>query len=262
MILSSFASSINKIPERIDILNIGINNISRDDLFRDLKKGIVLTPNISHLALLQKDSYFYNIYQQADYILCDSQILLFILKLLGTPIKEKISGADLLPEFCMYNINNDTRVFLLGSASSETVELAKKKINGRSGRNVIVDCYSPSFGFELNQEENDYIIRRIIGSRANVVAVGVGAPKQEKWIIDHKNKLPSVNLFMAIGAAIDFESGAKKRAPLWMRSAGFEWCHRLIEEPGRLWRRYLIDGFRVFIEIFRFRLGLYKNPWR
>lgn len=245
----------------VKLLNINIQSITKVNLLKKMTKGLVLTPNISHLSILQKDSDFYKIYESADYILCDSQIIFFILKMLRTPISEKISGSDLLPSFCEYNLNSDTRIFLLGASNESIVKKAKQNINNRYGKNIIVDCYSPSYGFEINQTENEYIIKKIKASRANVLAVGVGAPKQEKWIFDHRNKLPSIDLFLGVGATIDFEAGILKRAPKWMRGIGLEWIHRLIQEPRRLWKRYLLDGFHVLIDIYRFRLGLYKNPW-
>lgn len=248
--------------DKVNLLNLWLHNITRHALLRDLKKGIVLTPNINHLVMLQKDSEFYDVYQKADYVLCDSQILFFILKMLNTPVREKISGADLLSEYCKYNINSGIRIFLLGSADWTIAELARTRINNMLRREMVVDCYSPSIGFELNKTENDYIIKRITQSRANVVAIGVGAPKQEKWIVRYKSRLPSVNLFMGVGATIDFEAGVLKRAPVWMRSVGLEWLHRLSQEPGRLWRRYLLDGFFIFKKILIYKLGLYKNPWQ
>ena len=179
----------------------------------DERGGIVFTPNIDHLMILQKDREFYNAYKMADYRVCDGQILMYSLQFLGTPLKEKISGSDLLPTFSQYHKNNPKiKMFLLGAAPG-VAQKARENINFKVGREIVVGAHSPSFGFEKKEEECAQIVDLIEKSGANVLAVGVGAPKQEKWIIKYKEKLKSVKIFLAIGAAIDFEAGHKKRAP-------------------------------------------------
>ena len=114
-----------------------------------------------------------------------------------------------------------------------------------------MDCYSPTFGFENDEEECQRIIEKIKASGATVVAVGLGAPKQEKWINRYKNQLPQVKIFLAIGATIDFEAEYKSRSPKWMSEAGLEWLYRLLCEPKRLWKRYLIESTPFFALILR-----------
>lgn len=206
-----------------------------------LKHGTVFTPNVDHLMTLREDPDFQAAYAQADYRVCDSQILFYASRLLGKPIKAKISGADLLPKFCEYHRDNaDVRIFLLGGAKG-VPQKAQCKINARIGRNIVVAAHSPSFGFEKDEAECAQILAMIASSTANVlvVGVGVGAPKQEKWIARYRNQLPNIKIFMALGAAIDFEAGNKPRAPKLMSSLGLEWLYRLCSEPRRLWQRYL-----------------------
>ena len=97
-------------------------------------------------------------------------------------------------------------------------------------------------------------------SEATVLAVGVGAPKQEKWIYKYKNFLPNIKIFLAIGATIDFEAGNIKRAPKIVSNLGFEWLYRLLSEPKRLWKRYLVDALPFFWLILQQKLNLYKKP--
>ncbi len=111
---------------------------------------------------------------------------------------------------------------------------------------MIVDSYSPSWGFENDKQECQKIVEMINLSQATVLAIGVGAPKQEKWIYKYRNQLPNIKIFLAIGATIDFEAGHVKRAPKWMREVGLEWLHRLISEPRRLWKRYLLEDIPFF----------------
>ncbi len=107
-------------------------------------------------------------------------------------------------------------------------------------------AYSPSFGFEGDEEECLEIIERVNKSGATVLVVGVGSPKQEKWIYEYKEKLSGIKLIFSLGATIDFEAGNLKRAPKWMSDCGFEWLYRLLCEPRRLWKRYLINDLPFF----------------
>ncbi len=227
----------------INILNVAIHNLSTSDLLDRLNQsgGFVVTPNVDHLMKLRKDSELREVYRQSDYRVCDSKIVQYASFLLGTPIQEKISGSDLFPAFYQYNKHNpDTKIFLLG-AQEGVAQQAQENINQQVGRNIIIDCYSPSFGFEKDEEECQQILEKIRNSGATVLAVGLGAPKQEKWINKYKHQLPNIKIFLAIGATIDFEAGHKLRSPKWMSEAGFEWLHRLTSEPQRLWKRYLIE---------------------
>jgi len=130
---------------------------------------------------------------------------------------------------------------------------ARQNINEKVGREIIIDSYSPSFGFEKNPEECQYIIDRIQQSGATVLAVGLGAPKQEKWIAQYRHQLPSIKIFLAIGATIDFEAGEKARSLKWMSEVGLEWMHRLASEPQRLWKRYLVDSLPFFLLVLQYK---------
>ena len=245
---------------RVKILNISIDNLSQSELLKKLNSGIVFTPNVDHLMKLQDDVDFLKAYDSASYKLCDSKILFYISRILGTPLKEKISGSDLFPAFYEYHKNNeDIKIFLLGAREGVALE-AQKKINSKIGRPIIVGAHSPSFGFEKDEEECSKMIELINQSGATVLAVGVGAPKQEKFICKYKDKLPNIKIFLAIGATIDFEAGNIKRAPKWVSEAGLEWLYRLLSEPKRLWKRYLVHGPSFFWLIFKQKFNLYVEP--
>jgi len=245
---------------RVKILNISIDNLSQSELLKKLNSGIVFTPNVDHLIKLQDDLEFLKAYDSANYTLCDSKILFYISRFLGTPLKEKISGSDLFPAFYEYHKNNENiKIFLLGAREGVALE-AQKKINSKIGRPIIVGAHSPSFGFEKDEEECSKMIELINQSGATVLAVGVGAPKQEKFICKYKDKLPNIKIFLAIGATIDFEAGNIKRAPKWVSEAGLEWLYRLLSEPKRLWKRYLVHGPSFFGLIFKQRFNLYVDP--
>lgn len=226
----------------VNVLDIFVDNISSADLLAELKDGTVFTPNVDHLMKLKRDPEFLDVYSNADYKVCDSQVLLYASKFLGTPIKEKISGSDFFPDFYNYHKKNqDIKIFLLGGPEQQVASQAQLNINQKVGRKIVVNTYSPPFKFEDNEVENLKIIKMINQSTATVLAVGVGAPKQEKWITKHRDQLPNIKIFLAIGATINFEAGFVKRAPVWMSRLGVECVYRLLAEPKRLWKRYLVD---------------------
>jgi len=248
----------------VNLLNVSIDNFSITELFEklDCEGGVVFTPNVDHLIKLQYDRDFYEAYNKSSYRVCDSQILMYASKFLGTPLKEKISGSDLFPAFYMYHKDNEKiKIFLLGAAEG-IARKAQEKINQKIGREIVVEAHSPSFGFEKNEEECEKIIDAINKSGATVLAIGVGAPKQEKWLVKYRSKLTHVKIFLAVGATIDFEAGCKARAPKWMSEVGIEWAYRLLSEPRRLWKRYLIEGLPFFRLILEQKLGFYKMPFR
>jgi len=243
------------------ILNLDILSVTSKDLLGSLDQGMLFTPNVDHLIKLQKDRSFYEAYKQADWIICDSKILSLCAKFLGIKFKEVITGASFLSSYYNFHKNNkNVKIFLLGSVD-DMAKVAKNKINAKVGREMVVGAHSPSFGFDQNDAECENIIDKINRSGANVLVVGVGAPKQEKWIVKYKDSLPGIKTFMALGAVIDFESGKIKRAPKVFQKMHMEWFYRLMKEPGRLWKRYLIEDMPFFFLIIKQKLGKYCNPF-
>ena len=202
----------------VNILGIMIHNLSMIELLEKLNLygGTVVTPNVDHLMRLQKDVEFQAAYRAANYSVCDSKIIQYASYFLGIPIREKISGSDFFPAFYQKNRDNtNVKIFLLGSQEG-VAHQAGININKKVGRRIVVESYSPSFGFEKNKTECQVIVEKIRSSGATVLAVGVGAPKQEKWIFKYQSHLPNIKIFLPIGAAIDFEAGRISRAPKWV----------------------------------------------
>jgi N-acetylglucosaminyldiphosphoundecaprenol N-acetyl-beta-D-mannosaminyltransferase len=247
--------------EKISILNVDIDNISRDELLENLRLngGIVYTPNVDHLVRVQQDLEFLLAYRMATYRVCDSQIVMYASRFLGTPLREKVSGSDLFPAFYEYNKHNlDVKIFLLGGKEG-VARKAQANINRKVGREMVIAAHSPSFGFEKNEQECQEILDRIEASGANVLAIGVGTPKQEKWIYHHRDKLKNIKIVLAVGATVDFEAGNIKRAPKWISDAGLEWLYRLAGEPKRLAKRYLVDDLPFFWLILKQRFSGSKS---
>lgn len=244
----------------IKILNVHINNILAEELLSQLNRGVLVTPNVDDIMKHQRDEEFHRDASQADFVVCDSKIVLLASKFLGKPLTEAIPGSGFFPKYCDYHKNDDTKIFLLG-AKEGVGEIAKERINQRIGREIVVDTYSPPFGFEKDDEECEHIVDLLRASDANVVLVGLGNPKQTRWIFKYKDRLPNINVFLALGATIDFEAGNVKRAPILFQKLALEWLYRLVKEPKRMYKRYLIDDMPFFWLLLKQKIGKYKDPF-
>lgn len=236
---------------RIKFLNTNVDNLTMkeavekiDELIQRNIPSYVVTPNVDHIVKLEKDEELRKIYDKADLVLTDGMPLIWISKLKSNPIKEKVSGSDLFPRVCELAAHKGYKIFLLGAAegvakkAAENLKIIYPKLK-------ICGTYSPSYGFEKNDEEIDYIISIINKAKPDILAVGLGAPKQEKFIYKYKYRL-NVPVSLAIGASIDFEAGNVERAPKWMQKCCLEWFYRLCKEPKRMFKRYLVDDIKIF----------------
>lgn len=245
----------------IKILNSNILSLTQTDLLNQLQRGVLITPNLDHLVKLQRDREFYKVYRQAEWVVCDSKILYLLSKLLKHPLPEAIPGSSFFTAFYMFHKDDpDCRIFLLG-AKEGIAQKAMERINEKVGRKIVVGAHSPSFGFEKDEKECKELVDIVNRSGANVLLVGVGAPKQEKWIMKYRNQMPDVDLFMALGATIDFEAGTLKRAPRLWQKLGMEWLYRCLKEPRRLFKRYFVDDMQFFYYFAQQLLGIYKDPF-
>lgn len=229
------------------IFDIEINNVDWDEFLCLFSKAVedksknkyMLTVNVDHIVKMQHDREFYKIYKEADYITADGVPILWAAKLFGNPIKEKISGSDILPKILPLAEEKQYRIFFMGAAEG-VVQKAAEEIKTQYKNINIVGTYSPSYGFEKNEEEIAKIISMIKDANTDILFLGVGAPKQEKWIAKYKD-VYCAPLSIGVGATFDFIAGNVKRAPKWMQKIGLEWFWRFLQEPKRLFRRYFIE---------------------
>ena len=149
----------------------------------------------------------------------------------------------MFPKVCELAAKKSYKVFLLGAAEGVAVKAAEN-LTEKYNELSIVGTYSPSYGFEKNEEEVNNIIKMINDVKPDILAVGLGAPKQEKFIHKYKDRF-NVPISLAIGASIDFEAGNINRAPKWMQNSGLEWFYRLIKEPKRMFKRYIVDDLKI-----------------
>ena len=242
---------------RIKFLNTEVDNLTMNEavqkieqLILNKKPSYVVTPNVDHIVKLESDKEFQEVYKEADLILTDGMPLIWISKLKKNPIKEKVSGSDLFPEVCKLAAYKGYKVFLLGAAEGVAAKAAENLKEKYKGLNV-VGTYSPSYGFEKKEHEIQEIIKMINEVKPDILAVGLGAPKQEKFLYNYRKQL-NVPISLAIGASLDFEAGNIERAPEWMQHSGLEWFYRLCKEPKRMFKRYLVDDMKIFKLVFKY----------
>lgn len=240
----------------IRMFDINFNNYNFEDLklyidsrVKEKKSSYIVTCNVDHIMQLGEDKEFEKVYQEADLVVADGMPIIWASKLMGKPLKEKISGSDIVPFLAEHFEKKQYRLFFLGAASG-VAQKAAENLMEKYPKIQIAGTYSPSYGFENNQEELKLINEMLKREKPDILFVGVGAPKQEKWIHKYYKEL-NVPISIGVGASIDFLAGNVKRAPLIMQQTGLEWFWRLMQEPKRLWKRYLITDSKFLILFIR-----------
>jgi exopolysaccharide biosynthesis WecB/TagA/CpsF family protein len=232
-----------------------------DDLVNNLDSGLLLTLHVDMIMKLQKDREFYEMLPQFDVVTCDSQILIFAARWLGMSLKERVSGSDFFPRFYAKHKNDPSvTIFMCGGAPG-VADLARKNVNEKVGREIIVGTDSPPKDYDTRPDEIERMIARINESRASVLVIGLGAGRQEKFIVKYRSRLPHVKLYLPLGGTIDYEAGSLKRPPVWITNAGLEWLYRVVREPRQRWHRYFVHQPPVLYLLLKQRLGLYRNPF-
>ncbi len=235
---------------RIELLNTHVDNVTMDEAIQEIdrlilerKHAYVVTPNLDHIVVIEKDALFKKIYDNADLVLTDGKPLMWIAKKQGTAIKEKVSGSDLFPHMCELAARKGYKLYILGAAegiADKAADNLRKEYPGLQ----ITGTYSPPLGFEKDEAQVRMIIDRINQSEADVLAVALGSPKGEKFIYRIKDSI-NASLSISIGATVDFIAGNVKRAPQWMSNAGLEWLFRIFQDPKRLAKRYWNDAVSI-----------------
>ncbi len=248
---------------RVPLFGVTIDSVSfhqavaqvHDWIAQDAREcRYVVTPNVDHIVMLQHDEALYAAYADASLVIADGWPVVTASRLLGRPLPERVAGSDLVPAlFDTADRNRPLRVFLLGAAPG-VARTAARNIEARWGAVEVVGEYSPPLGFEHDDEENEKILRQLRAHRPDLLVLGLGAPKQEKWIHRFHSQIPA-NVAICAGATIDFLAGHKARAPRWIQKLRLEWLHRVLSEPRRLARRYARDAWvfpgLVLRELFR-----------
>ncbi len=241
--------SINK--NRIPFLNTYVDNLTAieaknvvDQMINEPGTHYVVTPNSDIVIKMQDDPELKEICDHADLILTDGQIVVNLSRRTLYPIKERVCMTDFVWDVCDLADSKGYKLFLFGG-KEDVLEKATARIREKYPKLNIVDSYSPPFGFESNEEQLNDANDRIKRSRADILLVFLGCPKQEKFIAKNKDKY-EVPISITMGGCVDFIAGDVSRAPLWMQKVGLEWFYRFLQEPKRLFKRYFVDDIRIF----------------
>ena len=235
----------------MQFMNTEIDNVTFKEAVKhccNLASGMtnghyVVTPNVDHIVRLENDDELADAYRSADLILADGKPLLWIAKLYGKPILEKISGSDLFPALCEVAAEQGLTMFFFG-AGPGIADRAAINLTRRFPGLKIIGTASPDYGFENDPLKVADAIRQINSADPDILIVGLGCPKQEKFIYRNRSRIKA-RLLLGLGASLDFEAGKVKRAPRWMSSCGLEWLYRMFQDPKRLVKRYLVDDIRI-----------------
>ncbi len=243
-------------PPRVRMFGITLHRLGLSEAVANLSAWMrqdmgrvryVVTPNVDHLVMLRRDIEFRATYDDASLVVADGLPLVLASRLLGTALPERVAGSDLVPGlFAAADPVAGLRVYLLGAAPG-VAEQAAARVHQAWPAVSVVGTYSPPLGFESDPVENAGILQRIATARPDLLIIGLGAPKQEKWVHAHQDAIRA-KVAVCAGATIDFLAGHKRRAPRWVQKSGFEWCYRMLSEPRRLVRRYAVDAW-IFPQI-------------
>ncbi|MCR4741092.1 MAG: WecB/TagA/CpsF family glycosyltransferase [Lachnospiraceae bacterium] len=210
-----------------------------DNLY-DLRGGYICFSNVHTTVMAYEDPKYREILASAGIVFPDGSPIVNEMRKKGYKNAERIAGPDFMARMFELTKDKDIRHFFYGS-KQETLDKLSAKLSERYRGIKIAGMYSPPFR-ELTEEEDEETVRMINDARPDIVWVGLGAPKQEKWMNEHKGKINAV--MAGVGAGFDFHAGTVKRAPLWMQKTSLEWLYRLIQDPGRLFKRYMVTNSR------------------
>lgn len=194
--------------------------------------------NVHSVVTASQDAEFGRVVNGADMATPDGAPLAWMLRWLGHENQQRINGPDLMWKYCEQAQSRAESVFFYGSAQA-TLDILQTKLLAAFPNLKIAGAFSPPFR-TLTPEEDEAVVAKINASGAGVVWVSLGCPKQELWMAAHRGRINAV--MVGVGAAFDYHAGTIKRAPKWLQNNGLEWSYRLVSEPRRLWKRYLVTN--------------------
>ncbi|MAM04492.1 MAG: glycosyltransferase [Flavobacteriales bacterium] len=238
---------------RVNFIGIPLDNLSISETLNRIENSIFHNKQIHHCVInagkvvkMQSDKKLQKSVISSDIINADGMSVVWAARLMGLKIKERVAGIDLMDKLVGLAHNKNYKCFFLG-AKEQVVKKVVDHYSDKYSNQVIAGYRNGYFDFE----EEKIIIDQIIKSKANLLFVAITSPKKEIFINKHKDQLKSVNLIMGVGGSFDVISGEVKRAPLFMQKIGLEWFFRFVQEPRRMWKRYLIGNLKFVIIVFR-----------
>ena len=228
---------------RTNILGVGMSVINMDDairlsdsLIRTNGQGYVCVTDVHGIIEAKSDAAFRGILNGSFMTTPDGMPLVWVGRMQGHKTMRRVYGPDFMLEMCRHSVKRGYRHFLFGGKTG-VAELLGAELTRRFPGLQVVGTYTPPFR-SLNSAEEAELAALVAEAEPDFFWVGLGSPKQERFMARYCGKL-DVKLMVGVGAAFDIHTGGVKEAPKWMKSLGLQWLHRLIQEPGRLWKRYL-----------------------
>lgn len=252
---------------RINVLGVGISSINMKDALATIEGWItrresnyITVTGVHGVMESQRDEELRRIHNQAGMVTPDGMPMVWLGRFAGHSNMTRVCGPDMMLEVFKASVTRGYRHFFYGG-NEGVPELLKSRLEEKVPGINIVGTYSPPFR-PLTEDEDQNIVNRINETQPDIVWVGLSTPKQERWMAAHVSRLNS-SVLVGVGAAFDFNADLKKRAPLWMQKSGLEWLFRLLDEPKRLWKRYLINNPLFILGVIRQILGLkrYSDDW-
>lgn len=239
--------------DRVELLGVGIDCVSHDDVLARVRSFIeggtprrIVTVNLDYLRLAGNDESFRTTLNTADLAIADGMPLVWASRWSGKPLPQRIAGQDLFDSICRAGGERRWSVFLLGAAPGVAATAGDVMATRYPGLRV-AGAYSPPVG-KFDPVEEQRIRSMVRSARPDVLFVALGAPRQDIWISESLAGL-GVPVAVGVGCSFDVVSGHQLRAPLWMQKVGLEWSFRLLQEPRRLWKRYILGDLPVFVRL-------------
>jgi len=244
--------------QRIHLLNTFVDNLSMQETLQRIEESIVHNKPMHHtvvnagkIVAMQTDEELRKSVNEADVINADGQAVIWASKLLNKPLKERVAGIDLFVNLVQLAHQKDFSIYLLG-AKQEVVEAVVGKFEKQYDPKIISGFRNGYF----SASEEKQIVDKIVHSKANMLFVAMSSPKKEIFLHKHRKALSSVPFIMGVGGSFDVLAGKTKRAPLWMQNSGLEWFYRFLQEPKRMWKRYLVGNSKFLYLVFKEKFHL------
>jgi N-acetylglucosaminyldiphosphoundecaprenol N-acetyl-beta-D-mannosaminyltransferase len=238
-----------------DLLGIPIHALSERELVDCVSKAIagrtryiIGNHNLHSLYMWFHEPRMREFYALADYTHIDGMLLVLLGRLLGLPLmrKHRTTYVDFLPLLAAEAANREWRIFYLGSKPGVAEKALGILRNHYPGLQIL--SHHGHFDARTDSPENQAVLAKIKAYSPDVLMVGMGMPRQEVWILENRNEIEARAVFCS-GAAMDYVAGEISTPPRWMGRLGFEWLYRLVSEPNRLWRRYLVEPWSVMVRL-------------
>lgn len=246
---------VREARRRVDLGGVLIDRVSVSsavdrirDFLRSGKTNQIVTVNLDFVAISRREPAFRETLNGAELAVADGMPLVWVSRMGEEPLPQRLTGVELVDECCQVAVETDTSIFLLG-AGPGVADQAADRLRERFPGLRIVGVYAPPFA-PLTEEENERILQTINAAQPDFLFVALGAPQQDMWIRANRDRL-DVPVCMGVGCVLDLLAGVVSRAPSWMQHAGLEWLFRLLQEPSRLWRRYIVDDLPVLAWLVR-----------